>query len=171
MNNNLEKNEQQLFNSNSGNYPNNSINQNYHAISLIKSCKSSSIAYIVIWLLEIIFAVVAIILFSNFVKSSQLNHHYNGATEIVVQILVFYLCLGAAIILGIVLFILGIALITKTSSLKNYYPNNKVLWVWFLIGLFIFGIFSFIGSIITISFCNKIESNISSTYNQSKSRY
>lgn len=116
------------------------------------------------------FCSVAIILFSNFVKLSQYNHHYNDVTEIVIQILAFFLCLGTAIILAIVLFTLGIALIIKTSSLKKYYPI-KVLLVWFLIGLFIFGIFYFISSIITTSFCNKIESKISNTYNQSKSRY
>lgn len=143
---------------NQWNNQNNHVNQNNHLISLVRTCKGISIAYIVIWVFSIAFTIYLIIgLFSWLYYDSM--YSYGTSMRTTIFTLVPLVPLILAIIFDLVLFILGIILTVKTSALKNYYYNHSGLWVLFLIGIF-FTFLSFICSIITISACNKIEAQL-----------
>lgn len=152
------------FNYNGGNQwnnQNNHVNQNNHLISLVRTCKGISIAYIVIWVFSIAFTIYLIVgLFSWLCYDSMYSYGTSmKTTPFAIFTLVPLVPLILAIIFDLVLFILGIILTVKTSALKNYYYNHSGLWVLFLIGIF-FTFLSFICSIITISACNKIEAQL-----------
>lgn len=85
---------------------------------------------------------------------------YSGYT---ISYVCYYLGLSLAVALSVALFVIGIILIVKVNSLKDYYPSQEYLWIWFLVGLFLFGIFSSVGSILTISSCKEIQAK--NTYN------
>lgn len=144
---------------------NNHVNQNNYLISLVKTCKGISIAYIIIWVLSIAFTIYLIIgLFSWLYYYGDSMYSYGTPmrttmTPFALFTFVPLVPLILAIIFDLVLFILGIILTVKTSALKNYYYNHSGLWVLFLIGIF-FTFLSFICSIITISACNKIEAQL-----------
>lgn len=64
------------------------------------------------------------------------------------------------IILVIILELFISVLLLKTKALSIYYsdPDNKGLWILFLVGLFII-ITAIVGAIMTISICKRIVSN------------
>lgn len=121
-------------------YPNTKINVDN--LTLIRSCKKKSIAYIVLWSILFVFVIFAT------------PFTFNPFNELLFDSL---LILGP--IFGFILFVLGIILINQTLSLKRYYCNHVLegLFIWFWVGLYLFGIFSFIGSFLTLNNCNKIK--------------
>lgn len=146
-------------NNNLGIYQNYNANQNSHVTSLIKFCIKLSISYIAIWSLVVIFTIMAALCSESFYDLFGSVYGIGYTVSYVCN----YLGLSLAAALSVALFVIGIILIVKVNSLKDYYPSQEYLWIWFLVGLFLFGIFSSVGSILTISSCKEIQAK--NTYN------
>lgn len=137
---------------------------NVENLVLIKSCKKLSVVYIVLWSILFVFIIFA----SSFINPSTYYHQALIYSNLCITILAF------GLIFGFILFVLGIILINKTLSLKRYYYNyvSTGLFVWFWVGLYLFGFFSFIGSFLTIINCNKIKNlNFKNLETINKSEY
>ena len=149
-------------------YPNNyPYNNNYNAnpqgpnptwgsssnSDVINKTKKIAIAYIALFPFTLLFLILAIAGLSAAVVSYAYSSAYGnvspgGLAGAGTALLIIFL------LLGIVIEVLAIVLIVKTSQLKNYLAGTDSLWILFLIGIFI-PIVSFIAGIMTIVVCKK----------------
>lgn len=162
----------QYGNNNQWNYPNNYYRNPNMGKEIIRTSKNISIAYIFFFLIEIACAIVAGIFLVKIISIAYQNtYDYSDANAVQIAILnnfeIFFCVIAIDIILGIVLLVLGIVLVVKTNSLKQYYPQYDNLWIIFLVGIFI-AIPSFVASIMTIVAYKKINKlQVTTTNNQS----
>lgn len=151
------------------NYDNNENNNQRNETvieKVIKSCKKLSIYYILTWLLIVGFTIGAWYCFGyyqvyNLELLDSIYSEYCG----------FIACIVIVCILSLVLIWLGINLILDVNILKSHYSHlkpNEILsksvftlhnqiTLMFELGLLFFGIFSIVGSFLTINFCNDLE--------------
>lgn len=170
MNKNYDSNNQQNLNNNNndftnnsesnnhGNIPNMNNNKNNHVVALASSCKILSITYIMVWVLDMLFMIGAVVCFDYFNKCVGLGitppSYYSGAS----QYGGFIACIVFVVFLSIALLVLGIRLISKNKELKNYCNDTNNIILFFQVGLIFFGITSIVASFMTFSACSKIES-------------
>lgn len=112
--------------------------------NLVYTCKDTSIAYLWMWLFEIIFIVVTGIFFAKILFNAFGGNIIVGNVSInLINIqndpfyIVYAIMLAISVVWGFIILILGIALSVKTYKLNKIYGDCGSLWILFLIGIFL----------------------------------
>lgn len=129
--------------------------------SLIYTCKDTSIAYLWMWLFEIIFVVVTGVFFAK-ILGSIFGDQIIFGPNLTINLsdiqndpfyIVFTIMLAISIVWGFIILVLGIALAVKTYKLNKIFGDCGSLWILFLIGIFL--VFpGIVGAFITIMTSN-----------------